>query len=83
MESNNEENQVPDLLQSQLNEPGSSYSKPRLRFFNSFQEMNEADAKEMASMSGVEHLMHVNFFLRQLFSGELEQKMDLKIHFKK
>ena len=63
-----------------VSEPESVYSKKRLRAFGSFEEMNEADAAEMASISGIEHLMHVTAMLKRIYANELKSKIDLKLH---
>ena len=66
--------------QMQVSEPESLYVNKRLRAFGSFEEMNEADAAEMATMSGLEHLMHVTAMLKRIYAKELKVKMDMKLH---
>lgn len=49
---------------NEVNEPATAYGKGKLQFFGSFEEMNEADRKEMASLSPLECLQR----LRQLIN---------------
>ena len=73
-----------DSDQDKVNEPAAEYQKQEIRFFNSFEEMNDADAKEMATFSPVQHLQHITEYLKHAFAKELEDKVkDLNIHFKK
>lgn len=66
---------------NQANEPVSKYGM-ELRFFNSFEEANEADAREVAQFSPVEHLQHATSMIKKIFAKELKKEMDLTIHFK-
>lgn len=70
-----------------VSEPAVSYQKggdKSLRFFSSFEEMNEADAKEMAQNTPIENLRNVTEYISQCYAEELKNKMtDLTIHFKK
>ena len=45
--------------------------------------MNEADAKEMAIKSHIEHLQHVIEYIMYAYADELKNQMtDLTIHYK-
>lgn len=68
-----------------VNEPFIKYSKVvnEVRIFTSFDEMNEADAKEMANKMPEEHLAAVTAYLKEIYKKELSQKMDLTIKIKK
>ena len=66
-----------------LNEPGIAFqTKQHIKFFTSFVEMNEADAKEMAALPPKEHLQNAVFLTRKIFAEELKKPMDKKIKFK-
>ena len=58
-----------------------SFNKMQIKFFTSFEAMNEADAKEMATLSPKEHLQNAVFLTRQIFAEELKKPMDKKIKF--
>lgn len=60
--------------------PGNRQQK--IKFFTSFEAMNEADAKEMAALSPKEHLQHAVFLTKKIFAEELKKPMDKKIKFK-
>ena len=65
-----------------LNEPVISFpKKQQIKFFTSFEAMNEADAKEMAALSPKEHLQNAVLLTRQIFAEELKKPMDKKIKF--
>jgi len=71
---NNEEN---------IQEPASGYEyKSRIRSFQSFEAMNEADAAEMAKMSGIEHLINTVGLIKKVYAEELKHKMVKTVHFK-
>ena len=56
-----------------VNEPEAIYSKkPTLRFFSSFEEMNEADAKEMAALSPLESLIQTTALIERLYADKLK-----------
>lgn len=63
------------------NEPDNFINR-KLRLFTSLTEMNEADAREMASLSPKEHLQNANFLIEKIFEEELKKPMDKKIKFK-
>ena len=56
--------------------------KQRVRKFNSFEEMNEADAKEMAAITPITHLRNATILTKKVFSEELKKPMDMTIKFK-
>ncbi len=61
---------------SESNEPEAVYSKKRsLRFFSSFEEMNDADAKEIAALTPLESLMHTTALIERLYAEELKSKI--------
>ena len=65
------------------NEPSVAYNMSKLRIFKSFEEMEEADSKEMAALSPIEHLQHVTEYIMYAYADELKNKMiDLTIYFK-
>lgn len=63
-------------------EPAFPYGNT-IRFFSSFEEMNEADAMEMAQLSPEQHLNHATDLIERAFQKELKEKMDKKIYFGK
>ena len=64
-------------------EPLAIYGANRLQFFNSFEEMEQADAKEMALLSSIEHLQNVTALIKRVFTQELKKEItDLKIYYK-
>ena len=66
-----------------VHEPLGTYEPNRVTFFKSFEEMKEADAKEMAKYSPTEHLEHITSYIMYAYSKELKNSAnDLKIHFK-
>jgi len=71
-----------DASEGKVNEPETVYGKNRIRFFNSFEEMNDSDAREMANIDGITHLRNATALIKRLYGKELKQKMVYKIHFK-
>jgi len=67
----------------QVSEPESIYSKPRIRFFNSFEEMNDADLAEMADFTPSQNFEQATFMIMNFYAEELKMPMDKKIHFRK
>jgi hypothetical protein len=65
----------------ELNEPEATYNKNPIQSFSSFEESNEANAKQMAAMSPIEHLKNVTALIKQVYKEELKEPMDKKIHF--
>jgi len=57
--------------------------KNKVQIFSSFEEMNEADAKEMANASPLENLKNATAYIMHVYAEELKNKMtDLTIHLK-
>ncbi len=67
---------------NELNENFPTYHRNQIKSFNSFEEMNEADAKEMAAISPLTHLQNATLLAKKTFSADLEKPMDMKIKFK-
>ncbi len=77
-----EKKYTPDEASSSIvSEPQAPYGKT-VSFANSFAEMNEADAKEMASLSPEQHLANATKLTKELYKEELKKPMDKKINFK-
>jgi pyruvate dehydrogenase complex dehydrogenase (E1) component len=65
------------------NTPVAPYQKKqRIRFFSSFEEMDEADAKEMATLSPKEHLQNTTSLIKRIFTEELKNPPEKRIKFK-
>lgn len=68
---------------NKLEEPDISYQgKQQVQIFHSFEEMNEADAREMAFIDPVIHLQNASSLAKKVFSEELKKPMDKTIKFK-
>jgi hypothetical protein len=66
-----------------VNEPLPDYGENKILVFNSFEEMNEADAKEMANSSPLDNLKCATAYIMHVYAEELKNKMtDLTIHLK-
>ena len=65
-----------------VTEPETVYQKTSLRAFGTHDEMNEADAKEMAALSPAEHLQNAADLTRKLFAEELKKPMNKKLRFR-
>ncbi|HMT28279.1 MAG TPA: hypothetical protein PKD91_03260 [Bacteroidia bacterium] len=66
-----------------VNEPETVYGESKIQIFSSFEEMNEADAKEMAVSIPLENLKRAIAYIMHLYAEELKNKMtDLTIHLK-
>jgi len=72
-----------DIGQGHISKPKSRYGKPRIRFFNSFEEMNEADAIEMAGFTPIQNFEQATQMILAFYAAELQMPMDKKIHFVK
>jgi len=77
--SNEEDDDVKNLA----SEPKVSYKKMSLQKFNSFEEMNEANARAMAQLSGEEHLQNATELIIGIYADKLQKPMDKKIKFRK
>ena len=73
---------LPETKKSSFNEPLIGYTKARFRFFNSFEEMNEADIEEMARFTPLQNFEQVTQLLLNFYSDVLQMPMDKKIHFR-
>lgn len=67
---------------SLISEPEKIYKKSQLRTFKTNEEMNEADAKEMASLSPTKHIQNATELTRKLYSEELKKPMNKKLRFR-
>lgn len=72
-----------NIAQGHLSEPEIAYKKPIIRFFSSFEEMNEADAIEMAGFTPVQNFEQVTQMISSFYHDEIQLPMDKKIHFRK
>lgn len=63
-----------------VSEPEVAYKK--LTTFNSYEEANEADAKEKANMAPEEHLMNVTKRIKEMYADELKKPMDKNLKFR-
>lgn len=67
----------------EVKEPQIDPGKWKLTFFSSFEEMNEADAKEMASFTPLQHLQNATGLIKIFYANELKKKFNgFKIYFK-
>ena len=64
-------------------EPHVEYGRKEMVFFKSFEEMNEHDNREHASLSYAERLERLNYLLKHFYKKELEENKTLgnKIYF--
>ena len=60
------------------NEPEVNYHQT-LKRFNSFEELNEAEAKEMANISPTNHLQNATMLIRKVFAEQLKKSMNKKV----
>lgn len=65
-----------------MKEPNIFYSKKQtLKFFSTFEESNEADAKEMANLTENQHLKNANLLIRTIYNEELKKPIDKSLKF--
>ena len=64
-----------------VSEPAIVYEKS-ISTFTSFEEMNEAEAKVMASISAINHLQNATTLIKKIYAEELKNPMNKKIIFK-
>jgi hypothetical protein len=70
--------------EDELNKPKATYQKKlQIRPFNSFEEMNEADAKERANISPEQHLINTTQRIKNMYADELFLPMGKTLKFKK
>jgi hypothetical protein len=65
-----------------FNEPQHLYQKNKITYFSSFEEMNEADARNNAAISPETHLHNASERAKKIFPYDLQKLMDKKIKFK-
>ena len=65
-----------------VSEPAIVYKKNSINTFTSFEEMNEAEAKVMASISPINHLQNATTLIKKIYAEELKNLMNKKIIFK-
>ena len=71
-----------DTSDNHLNEPQAVYERTGFRFFGSFEKMNEANAKDMAAISGEVHLQNLTARIERYYADELKQPMDKTLKFR-
>lgn len=69
-------------MNSKLNKQEAINKKTQVRTFNSFEEANEADAKEVAAISPEIHLQNSTLLTERVFAEELKKPMDKTLKFK-
>lgn len=67
---------------AELNEPQLSYGDKEIKFFNSFEEMNDYDHRQMALDTPIQRLQYITRFISDIYRDELKAEMDRIIHFK-
>lgn len=66
---------------SKFREPKTDYG--RLGIFQSFEEMNEADAEELAKYTPEQHLMHATSFIQRIYADEFKKRFTVgSVYFK-
>ncbi len=68
-----------DKDDNQLNEPEAVYERTGLRFFSSFEEADEADAKEMAALTGQQHFANAHLLICAIYKEALKEPFDKTI----
>ena len=76
-------NETYDGNPKEFKEPVVTYQKSNIRFFTSFEDMNEADYAEMADLDGIEHLKNATALIKRLYKDELKKKPIYKLHFRR
>lgn len=66
-----------------LEEQANTYSQKNMQQFTSFEEANEADAKERANISSEQHLINTTQRIIKAYFDELKTPMDKTLKFKK
>lgn len=67
---------------AEANEPQAGYGDKEIMFFNSFEEMNDYDHRQMALDSPLQRLQYITRFISDIYRDELKDEMDRIIHFK-
>lgn len=81
----NQEEKENNKKAGKVEEPEVAYEKAMdktVRFFSSFEEMNDYDLKDMAAHTPVDRLKNITFMLQSLYSEELQKPFDFTLHFK-
>lgn len=73
---------IPGNIKNLVDRDNPGNRQQKIKFFTSFEAMNEADAKEMAALSPSEHLQRAVWLTKKIFAEELKKPMDKKIKFK-
>lgn len=68
--------------QNIFSDPETEHIKGSLRKFNSFEEMNEADAESAANMNSLDHIKNTTEILKKIYTEELKNPFDKKIKFR-
>ncbi len=53
--------------------------KKRITLFRSLEEMNQADAKEMARLAPAVHLINTTYLIKKIFADKVKQPMNKSI----
>lgn len=61
----------------------SAVYKKSVSTFTSFEEMNEAEAKTMATIAGINHLQNATSLIRKIYAEELKKPMTKKLNINK
>ena len=75
----NETNNSNSIL---ISEPEVIYRKSQVATFGTNEDMNEADAMEMAALSPTEHIQNATELTRKLYSEELKKPMNKRLRFR-
>ena len=72
-----------NMGKDRVSEPEMTYTRPSIRFFSSFEEMNAADITEMAGFTPLQNFLQATQMILSFYAAELQKPMDKKIHFRK
>ena len=59
-----------------VSETSMVYGKRSITTFSSFEDMNEAEAKEMANISPIIHLQNATMLIQKVYAEQLKQPMN-------
>lgn len=62
-----------------LSEPAVAYKKSSITTFNSFEEINKADAQSAAHTAPLDHLKNTTERIKKIYADELKTTFDKKI----
>ncbi len=68
-----------DTSKNKLNEPQAVYERTGLRFFGSFEEAEQADAKDMAALTGEQHFANAHLLICAIYKEALKEPFDKTI----